>query len=208
MPEAEKEKNKTKKFPWVGCISPDGQTILILYANLTYAWVYRYSVSRDNALTLCEKEPILVTQRYSMQIYYLSEDQAVVSCIRGFCVINFQSGLICYKFNFSDYLWGSLTISKLAVAVPRIKNGIIVNMGSLKLAKECFAKNLKSRCCRDMNHIFVNFSYLFFHATKGYLIVDEMLVDWDICKKTLPLKIMRRDYTGDVCDEKILDDDF
>ena len=94
------------------------------------------------------------------------------------------------------------------MAVPRIKNGIIVNMGSLKLARDCFDKHLKRHCCRDMNHIFANPNNLFFDKTKGYLCIDEMLVDWDKNKKVLPLRIMRRDYTGDEANSKVLDDDF
>lgn len=44
-----------------------------------------------------------------------------------------------------------------------------------------------------MNHIYAKFRDLFFVQTKGYLMVDEMSVDWDVAK-VLPLKVMRKDY--------------
>ena len=79
-------------------------------------------------------------------------------------------------------------------------------MGSLDAAYECNKRFacLPTHCYKDMNHIFVKFEQLFFKQTKGYLSVDEMLVDWDSELKLLPLRVMRADYvhrTGDVIDD-------
>ena len=64
---------------WRGCISADGQTMLILYKNAKLAWLYVYDFIGED-LVLRDQEPILVTQARSFNVYFLNEkaNQAVV----------------------------------------------------------------------------------------------------------------------------------
>ena len=130
-----------------------------------------------------------------MQIQYMDERQAVISSLSGFCVVDLQTRIICYKFIFQDRRFLNYTVSYNAVSVPRFKNGVIVKFGSLEKAiKNCGVDN-KKKCDNypDLNHVYAQFNKIFFRMTKGYLLVDEKNVDWEK-SKNLPMQIMRSDY--------------
>lgn len=139
---------------WRGCISHDGKTMLILFSNWSLAWLYIYDFkdAQSDELVLRDlnkgarnrgsggpgesredPEPILISQRQSINIYFLGQDtsQAVIQSLRGFCIFSTVAMKITFKFNFKDEIFLELTFSKFALAVPRAKNGVIVDMGEL-----------------------------------------------------------------------------
>ena len=134
LPEDDDCHNVTKQSIWGSCFSPDQKTLLFLYSNLKVAWLYAYVFANESSEqpTLRTQKPILVTQRSSYDVLYLNSFQAIVQHARGFCIVHLDSGMLCFKFNFINYLTVNLTVSKFAIAVPRIKKGLIVKMGCLR----------------------------------------------------------------------------
>ena len=98
----------------------------------------------------------------------MNDKQAVIQSSWGFCVVDIQLKRTVFKYNLKEKLSIDLTISHHAVAVPRLQNGIIVQMGDADRAQKCFdtyqARSSKDKkCCyKDMNHIYKKFEHLFF----------------------------------------------
>ena len=78
-----------------------------------------------------------------------------------------------FKFVFQGYLNVDLTVSHNAVAIPRKKQGVLIDIGCIEQAEKHFEKDVNHAVYNDMCHIYVKFHQLFFSITKGYLKVTE-----------------------------------
>ena len=166
-----------------------------MYSNYLVAWVYIYEFvdDKEDEITLKGKkqDPILVTQQGSTDIKYLNKHQLVLQSVNGFSIVNIAQRQTMFKFVFAGYLNFDLTISQNAIAVPRRKNGSIINIGDLEEAKANYKNRPEHMVYNDLNHVYVKFNDLFFNITKGYLSIEE-LFKWDT--RLCAIKINRNDH--------------
>ena len=100
------------------------------------------------------------------------------------------------KFKFVQNNNFELTVGHGLVAVPRKRNGIIVDIGdcdSNEHLKTALSSKKKLRSFRNMNDI-VYMNRKLYGSKLGYLLIDESVVNWSTRFKLLPIKLNFTDH--------------
>ena len=139
--------------------------------------------------------------------------QVAVQSIRGITIFNVKNKSIDIKVKFIEDCMIDLTTGFGMIAVPRTKNGILLDFGSFQdsdqikiqlRTQKTRGKNKpnggKNKQISHLNQLIDQFKAIYPSIwtsdpnSQGYICIDESMVDWSSKKKLLPVGIKYPDY--------------
>ena len=112
---------------WAVCRAGGPRKVHVLLATRELSWVY--TLVEQIGEYAAPAPPILVTQRGAVAVLPVNREQAAVQTMNGLAVINLRTGMLEWKVKFIYTMNLKMTSSGGVIAVPRIRNGVLLEFG-------------------------------------------------------------------------------